>query len=377
MKHFTTCVVGSGPASIALIGKLLDKNIRNICWIDPNWNGGRLSKYYQVPSNTKVKLFTEFGKVCSSFANVKSETRDKMEKFNPDAGCFLQYPCEMVVEYCDQLIEQFNIHKYVGCVTTINKNGVFELELTKDKVDLDSFKPFENCTVNDKFTCDTVYLTTGSKPVETPHRGAHLHNPNVKIVPLDIGLTPSLLKDVVNKDSKVAVIGNSHSAILVLRNLNDIGCQTTCFFRRPLKFAEYMDGWIKFDNTGLKGEAAEWAKNDLPSASNVKMTLLLNEEKQYAQQMPNFDVIIYSVGYAPRTLPTIKVNGKAVQVKHDPFTGQIYYTATDRVNIENMFGFGVAFPEQVTDKAGNVEMSVGMWKFMNYMKKVFPEAAQQ
>ena len=369
-QHFTTCVVGSGPASIALVGKLLDKNFRNICWIDPNWNGGRLKNYYEVPSNTKVKLFTEFGKVCDSFSGINSCARVKMEALDPEKGCPLQYPCEMVVEYANELVEKYKINKYVGCVAAIHKNDKFELDLTKDKIDLDAANPYDHCSVSDQITCDSLYLTTGSKPI-IPPSGAHEYNSNCKVLSLDIGLSPTLLKQAISPNAKVAVIGNSHSAILVLRNLAALNCQVSCYYRRPLKYAEYMDGWIKYDNTGLKGEAAEWARNDLQHQKNIKLVQLLNEEKQYSRDLPHFDFLIYSIGYKPRTLPPIFVNKKLVPVTHDQFTGQLYYKNGTRSDVDGLFGYGIAFPESVTDKAGNVESSVGMWKFMNYMNKVF------
>eukprot|EP00835_Amoeboradix_gromovi_P001467 NODE_67_length_23829_cov_0.557059.p6 type:complete len:371 gc:universal NODE_67_length_23829_cov_0.557059:18756-19868(+) len=369
MKHFSNIIVGSGPASIALIGKLLDKNIKNICWVDPTWTGGRLSQYSLVPSNTKVKLFTQFGKVCNSFSNINSQSREKMETLDPDSGCVLQYPCEMVVEYANELIAKFGIYKYVGCVAGINKmDDGFQVDLTQDSIDLDSSAPFYGCSVSDSFSCDAIYLTTGSKPL-VPSNGAHTYNPEAQILPLDISLDPLKLAHRIPPNSKIAVIGNSHSAILVLRNLSQIQCNVTCFYRRPIKYAIYEDGWIRFDNTGLKGEAALWAKNELPKTKNVKMIQLLNDEKQFLQHMPEIDFVVYAIGYVPRSLPIIKINSRVVyNIKHDNSNGQIY---SNDVKIDNLYGFGVAFPEQVTDRVGNVEMSVGMWKFMNYMNKVF------
>ena len=42
-----------------------------------------------------------------------------------------------------------------------------------------------------------------------------------------------------------------------------------------------------------------------------------------------------------------------------------------------MFGYGIAFPELVVDKLGNQENSVGMWKFMRYLKEVIPTYVTQ
>ena len=36
---------------------------------------------------------------------------------------------------------------------------------------------------------------------------------------------------------------------------------------------------------------------------------------------------------------------------------------------EGVRGFGIAFPEMVTDPAGHDEFAVGMWKFMRYVRE--------
>lgn len=88
---------------------------------------------------------------------------------------------------------------------------------------------------------------------------------------LDTALAPSKLQTLFDPSSPatVAVIGASHSAILVLRNLYKIAntshpnLRIKWFTRNKLRYAVKMDGWILRDNTGLKGEAAEWARQNL------------------------------------------------------------------------------------------------------------------
>ena len=56
-------VVGSGPAGIATIGKLLDSRINpaSICWIDSKFEAGDLGvKWYNVPANTKDLYFLKY-----------------------------------------------------------------------------------------------------------------------------------------------------------------------------------------------------------------------------------------------------------------------------------------------------------------------------
>ncbi|MBH1945667.1 hypothetical protein I5L01_15745 [Erythrobacter sp. YJ-T3-07] len=41
--------------------------------------------------------------------------------------------------------------------------------------------------------------------------------------------------------------------------------------------------------------------------------------------------------------------------------------------LPGLFGAGIAFPERVIDKEGNVEHAVGFFKFMKFLKRVVPE----
>lgn len=43
-------VVGAGPAGIAVVGNLLERQLGKIVWVDPAFDGGRVNrKYREVP----------------------------------------------------------------------------------------------------------------------------------------------------------------------------------------------------------------------------------------------------------------------------------------------------------------------------------------
>ena len=63
----------------------------------------------------------------------------------------------------------------------------------------------------------------------------------------------------VRPDETVAVVGSSHSAVLVLMNLLEMedGPKVVNLYRSPLRYAKFVDGgppkgYIVLDNTGLK-----------------------------------------------------------------------------------------------------------------------------
>ena len=69
----------------------------------------------------------------------------------------------------------------------------------------------------------------------------------------------AVLAGLVTADDTIAVVGSSHSAVLVLMNLLNMepGPKVVNLYRSPLQYARFVDGgppdgYIVRDNTGLK-----------------------------------------------------------------------------------------------------------------------------
>jgi hypothetical protein len=209
-----------------------------------------------------------------------------------------------------------------------------------------------------------------------------------ELLDLDIALKPSALEKFIpaDKEVTVGVVGASHSAILVLKNLLALAQQThptlrvRWFARSPtLKYAVYKDGWILYDNTGLKGEAAQFAREQLDGeklvASDAGKVItrvdcsggLEQEEVAMERELPHCDYVIQAVGFTRDELPSMK---QLVEFNNetggftDPKTGS---------TVPGLFGAGIAFPEKVVDPEGNVEYAVGFFKFMKFLNRVIPE----
>lgn len=186
----------------------------------------------------------------------------------------------------------------------------------------------------------------------------------------------------------MAVVGASHSAILVLRNLSNLASSThpqlriKWFTRHPLRYAEERDGWILRDNTGLKGEVATWARENLEPArlaeSPVSKHLVkvatsrADETETYERELADCSHVCQAIGYKTEPLPELRVEGRTVSPRFDSTTGGFEDKETGE-RIPGLYGAGIAFPEKVVDPEGNVEYAVGLFKFMNFMKKVVPE----
>ncbi|KAG0618690.1 hypothetical protein M758_4G085300 [Ceratodon purpureus] len=345
--HFKVAVVGAGPAGLAVLSTLLDVGTDSILWIDPHFNAGRLSTYTEVPSNTKVKLFQQYVTTSPSLNRYASQALAQFDSQDPDRGCSLGLAVRMVKTLTDS-IRQHDMNR-VRC----SESFVKELRFQDGKWHLDSGE-----------VVDQVYLATGSAP--SKYRSVK----GVQDIDLDLALKPSALPDIVSESDSVGVVGSSHSAMLALRNL--VECKVRPkkiinFYRSPLLYAQYMDNWILYDNTGLKGEVAEWAKEEVDTGNleaKEIVTRICVKGRSLDEQLELWQgctKLIQAVGFSRNALPKIVINGEELMnVEYDPLNGRI---------ADGLFGYGIAFPEQTTDPRGNRELAVGLWKFMRYARE--------
>jgi len=71
-QKYEAVVVGAGPAGLAVIGNLLERDIKPILWVDGKFEGGRLNEYYrEVPRYTFVS-----SRDLKIHAIVTTETQD-------------------------------------------------------------------------------------------------------------------------------------------------------------------------------------------------------------------------------------------------------------------------------------------------------------
>lgn len=403
-RPYEAVVVGAGPAGITCVGNLLERKLAPILWVDDRFDGGRINRMYrEVPSNTKVRLFMEFGTAVSPFREAVSgqaitqtensrggitgsgEKEDRLKflrELDQEQGCDLAKAADMCLVLTDGL------QKTAGVET--QQARVAEATLQEAS----SFAPWTVRLDNNTPTVQTKRLVfcTGSSPNNDP---LPVDVPGIHALDLDTALSPIRLSAAVNNDglSSIAVIGASHSAVIVLMNLYHLATTTRpdlrvkWLTRHPLRYAQQMDGWILRDNTGLKGEAATWAKNNLEAdvfeKSDVSKYMSRieypagEEETVFKQHLLGCERYIKAIGYSRNRLPVIKTTtGEAVTPYFDHERGSFNYKrngSDDSIKLPGLYGAGIAFPERVTDPHGNVELAVGFFKFMKFVKRVSPE----
>ena len=325
MNNWT--VIGAGPAGIAAVGNLLDRGC-NVSWIDESFNVGNFSNWSKVPSNTRVELFIKFLKACHSFGD--NEEFD-LFKLNPDDNCELSKIIDPLVDVTNKLTQK--IPSFVGKVKNLDEHdGNWIINMTDGTI----------------HRSKNVVLATGGT-AKSQATG----------VPLSAVLNVDQCKKNFNEKDVVTVIGSSHSAILAIKNLLEVPVEKVInYYRHPLKFAVKFDDHILYDDSGLKGEVALWAKNNLVNRIPERVERICKDWDQEYFHCRHCTKVVFATGFYPER---IKIN-----------TLPEHYDARTGIIAPCLFGCGFAYPELYTDRYGNQQHRIGLWKFMDYLQRVIP-----
>lgn len=338
-KTYEWAIIGAGPAGIAAVGKLIDHGIdpANILWLDPNFSVGDLGQFWcNVSSNTKVQLFLDFLNAVQSFSYQKAPFDFELNHLPHDKTCTLRYIVEPLQWVTDQLIKQ--VHS--------EKTSIHSMQLSNRIWSLQN---------NSKtYRAQNTILATGALPLS-------LNYPAIKAIPFEDAIDKERLREQVNLNETYAVFGSSHSAIIIINYLVDIGVKKIInFYRAPCCYAIDMGEWILFDNTGLKGHTAEWAREYIDGTWPKNLVRYTSIEPNILRYLPECDKAIYAVGFKQRNAIIL---GNYEHMNYNPHVGIIG---------PGLFGLGIAYPEKKPDPFGSMEMQIGLWKFMTYLTKVMP-----
>lgn len=337
-KIYHWAIIGAGPAGIAAAGKLLDQGILpyEILWLDPDFKTGDLGQYWaNVSSNTCVAFFMNFLKECPSFDYFLAPDF-QINHLPPDKTCPLSCMVEPLQWITDRLCQQLDTAK----------TSIRELQLSQRMWTLKSDTEI--------YRARNVILATGSVP-------SALQYPGQNIIPFETAIDKEKLAAVLHKDLTYGVFGSSHSAIIIVRHLVDAGAKKIInFYRSPCRYAIDMGDWILFDNTGLKGQTALWARENIDGVLPENLVRYNTSEQNIARYLPECDQVIYAVGFERRNNIVI---GDYEHASYNPHVGIIG---------PGLFGLGIAYPELKPDPLGSMESQVGLWKFMSYLNKILP-----
>jgi len=338
-KPFQWAIIGAGPAGIAAVGKLLDAGIdpKSILWVDPQFNAGDLgSLWNNVSSNTTVKLFKEFFLASPAFMYEHAPMDFELNHLPMKSTCRLGLVASPLQWVTQQLCQKIVAKKeMIQSLTLTNRLWHLQGE-------------------SGAYHAKNTVLAMGATPSALPFD-------NHKKVPFEIAIDIDRLTPVINKKITYAVFGSSHSAMIIIKHLVDLGVKKIInFYRSPCRYAVDLGDSILFDNTGLKGETAQWTRNNIDGELPKNLVRYLATDKHLELYLPECEKVIYAVGFKPRE--TLSIKGYDA-LDYNPHLGII---------APGLFGLGIAYPELKPDKFGFIEQQVGMWKFMLYLKKILP-----
>ena len=335
---FSWAIIGAGPAGIAAVGKLIDIGIdpKKIAWIDPEFKAGDFgTRWRKVSSNTRVELFTKFFESCNSF-KYASSPNFFLKEINSSKTCLLTYAADPLQWITDHL--KITVHSIQGKVQHLKLYD----------------RHWHINVGNVKLHAKNVILATGAEPKS-------LSFPGIEEINLTVALDPDRLASACEKEDTIAVFGSSHSAIIIIKALLEICSvkKVINFYLSPLRYAVYLDDYILFDDTGLKGNTAIWARENIDGKLPDKLERVISNEENIREILPLCTKAIYATGFQKRLIP--------IEGMHT-----LEYNERSGIIAPGLFGFGIAFPEAKTDRFGTLEYRVGLWKFIEYIDKVLP-----
>jgi hypothetical protein len=337
-------IIGAGPAGIISIGILHDLGISldEIMWIDPLFNVGRLGEYYSnVPGNAKNKLYVDFLKSCTLFNTLNTHAIQKLYSADVEECGILSLiidPLQDITSYVKPLVNSI-----IGMMDY--------LEFYDDVWHVGSGE-----TV---FTSRNVILAIGSKPKVLDYES------NCDIIPLDYALDKKTLHHMVRPVDSIVVVGSAHSAVLVLKFLTETSVKKIInLYKNPLVYAVDMGTWTLNATHGLKGTAAQWAKDVLENNPPPNLHRIINTDENRKKYMKECNKVIYAVGYERNSFPNIQVNNDMIELLYNPQTGVIG---------PRLFGIGIAFPSSYVDPLGEEQQSIGLNSFMKFAQAVIPQ----
>jgi cation diffusion facilitator CzcD-associated flavoprotein CzcO len=338
MAPYAWTVIGAGPAGIAAVGCLLDRGIASdeIAWIDRAFAGGDLGqKWRSVSSNTHVGTFLEFLNGAKAFRFSEAPPMP-LREVDPQETCALGLVAEPLVWITEHLRERVDVFTTTATALSLQKRR-WRIETERDAI-----------------SSANVVLAVGAVPKKLSH--PHLHE-----IPIEVALDPEQLAEQALDGATVAVFGSSHSSMIVLPNLLRHPVERVInFYQSPLKYAVYLEDWILFDDTGLKGRAAEWARENIDGVYPDRLERCWVSGPGFDETLAQCDRVVYTVGFERRKLP------------ETPQWGQLDYNPANGILAPGLFGLGIAFPEYAEDPYGYGQYRVGLKKFMDYLNSVLP-----
>ena len=328
-------ILGGGLSGIITLSIIHNKYpSKTIGWIDNNnFTGGDLVKYPEVPANT---------------------------------------PYPVLVKFIEKIYNNINFARSSDEICNLVDNGIFKLKcLAKElKIISNHIRTLKNVTMINDYINRMEYIDNtwgvygelnnySSTRVVICNGSIHKKlNYNIPAIPVEIALNPEKLRKLDIKNKKLAVFGNSHSGILILKNLYDLSCNhVTNIIKTSIKIPYMDENNIEiYQESGIRGVGLEWANKFMVPENKTNIKIVKYTDFDQA----SYDYVIYSIGLVRRNL-SIKINDTPLII--DPA-----FNETGLLS-KNLYGLGVAYPEYYILN-GDTEYKVGIGGFFQRATKI-------
>ncbi len=274
MAPYAWTVIGAGPVGIAAVGKLLDRGIAadKIAWIDPAFAAGDIGgKWRSVSSNTQVRHLLDYMNGSAAFGFAEAPPMP-LRGIDPEETCALALVADPLVWITGQLRERVHVLETTATAPSLHRRQ-WTIETQQEEI-----------------TSQNVVLAVGAAPKK-------LSIPHLDEIPVEVALDLERLADLPLEGATVAVFGSPHSSMIVLPHLlRQPVAKLINFYRGPLKYTVYLDDWILFDDTGLKGRAAVWARENIDGVYPERLERCSVSSPEYDEKIAECDRVVYAVG---------------------------------------------------------------------------------
>jgi hypothetical protein len=327
-ESYSWAIIGAGVAGITSLAVLIDAGVdpATIAWIDPEFNIGRMGKYYRnIPGNVQTSRLLLYLKECPYFKDIPSAFKEALYSYKLEE----YQPLHVIV---DPLID---FTQYLRNRVNPIQDTITSLEYDGDHWSLQA----SNGTLN----AQKVILAVGAYPKKL--------NYDIPEIPLDEALDRNILATYVSPEDCIAIFGGMHSAILLLKYLAEGNLA-----KRVINF--YIDPYF-YGAPGLEGATGAWAQEVLEKNPPSNITRVLSTPENLQNLLPLCNKVIYAIGYQQNP---IIVNG-STKLLFDEHTGVIDH---------NLYGIGIAFPPTGIINGQKIAKN-GLVTYITYAKKLVPQ----
>lgn len=324
------CIVGAGITGLSLLLLLQEANVNlsKVVIIDPHFDGGDLARLWtSVQSNTPwSKTVNALRVACPSLEILATE-------HEPTVTTKLVDIAHLIRRLSLPLLKR--VRQIQGYATKADYNSEWIVQV-------------ESAGKTHEIRSKKIILAEGGEPkkMDLP----------ISSIPLEIALDFSRLQNYVKSGDKIIVFGTMHSGTLVIRNLVSAGAKVTAFYNTPKPFY-----WARDEvYDGIKEEAAEIADDILAGKISVELVPVQDSSKLIRSSY-NADWVVYAMGFTPRNILQISVEGIVKSKEYNGTTGQMTVPAA--------WGFGTAYPNRAPD---GVHWDVSVAAFLEHMKLQIP-----